>query len=418
MSTTNCFFDNLPEEVLTSILSYMDIPSLASLTNSHKARDGNVSQLASDDTIWFALIRSRFGIGRDNRRRRQGGGGVAVMKKGGCLPMLCSAPHGSLSAILVKKSSLSTEQQDQHINPNMNYCRRRPASYGGRDWKSAYRSLSETMRIPETSLTGSGVGSGTNAIFASKTRSNNNNGGGPADYLGVWCLVNHAENCRTKTIDVGRNENINPLLPYRLDRRYIELKICLQNIKSGYGCIVIPDVNLIHIASFHEENFFESLRLGLEDNHLDVGTYEMIFDIVKNGPLAPKIALRRTAFGDADYDNDVIGQQWNDDGGIRSIILCPFEVVVLSVHVSCPETHVYETDALSSMSSLRIPVMSDWPSGLGGAAGCHQPPPSDGARTRDVSVAHFLTEDELWEYYCLLPGGFMSCMDRSRLVPM
>ena len=414
MTTTNCFFDNLPEEVLTTILSYMDIPSLASITNSHKARDGNVSQLASDDIIWFGLIRSRFGIGRDNRRRRQGGGGVVVMKKGGCLPMLCSAPHGSLSAILVKKSSLPTEQhQDQHNNSKiMNYGRRRPASYGGRDWKSAYRSLSETMRIPETSLTGSGVGSGggTNAIFASKSRDNNNKGT-PVDYLGVWCLVNHAENCRTKTVV--------PSLPYRTDRRYIELKICLQNIKSGYGCIVIADVNLIQIASFHEEENFESLEGGLEDDRLlGVGSHEMIFDIVKNGPWAPRIALRRTAFGDAQYDDDVIGQQLNDGGGIRSIILRPFEVVVLSVHVSCPETHVYETDALSSMSSLRVPVMSDWPSGLGGAARCHQPQPSDGARNMDVSIARFLTEDELWEYYCLLPGGCMSLTDRSRLVPM
>ena len=406
MTTSNCFFDNLPEEVLTSILSFLDIPSLGSLTNSHKARDGNISHLASDDTIWFALIRSRFGMGRDNRRRRRRqAGGVVVMKKGGCLPMLCSAPHGSLSAILVKKSSLSTEHQDQQHKPDMNYGRRLPASYGGRVWKSAYRSLSETNRIPETYLTGSALGNG--GIFASKSRSNNN-GCRPADYLGVWCLVNHAENCRTKTVV--------PPHTYRTDRRYIELKICLQNIKSGYGCIIIPDMNLIRIESYCEE--VESLQGGLEDDRLGVGNNEMIFNIVKTGPWAPRIALRRTAFGDAEYDEDVIVQRpWSTEGGIRSVILRPFEVVVLSVHVSCPETHVYETDALSSMSYLRVPVMSDWSRGVGGAAGCHQPSPLND-RARDVSIARFLTEDDLWEYYCLLPGGCMSLTDRSRLVPM
>ena len=70
-SSSSSSFDDLPTEVLRSILSYMDVPSLAVLSNSHRGIDGNVSELASDDVTWYSLVRERFGIGRDNRRLRR-----------------------------------------------------------------------------------------------------------------------------------------------------------------------------------------------------------------------------------------------------------------------------------------------------------------------------------------------------------
>ena len=217
-----------------------------------------------------------------------------------------------------------------------------------------------------------------------------------------------------------------PLPPYyRSDRRYLELRICLQNTKSGYGCIVVPDVRSIRILSHEEEGVGEDE----EDGRLDDGDRPRrrvsTFRIVEEGPWAPRIASRRRAFvDDDDKDERDDYHPMTTASEATSVILRPFEVIVLSVHVSCPECHAYEIDALSSMSSIHIPVgggdgrpkPSDRDCGGGGEGGAGGV--DDGSRERrDVSIARFLPEDDLWEYYCLLPGGCMSLTDRSRLVP-
>jgi len=255
-------------------------------------------------------------------------------------------------------------------------------------------------------------------------------------------------------------------LPYRSDRRYIELKICLQNTKSGYGRLVVPDVRSIRISSHDEEDrrlddYYDSSsredRRREEDRRRrrhrehddDNGYYhreeESTFEIVEDGPWAPRIALRRRAFFADDDDHcdaptaDFDDATAADDTTKTSVILRPFEVVVLSIHVSCPGCFLYETDALLSMSSVRVPVVADgWPTGGGPAAGSRCGDGGGGGgdgggggggggigavddargSRRDASIARFLPEDDLWEYYCLLPGGCMSLKDRSRLVPM
>ena len=463
-------FDDLPTEVLRSILSYMDVPSLAVLSNSQRGLDGNVSELASDDVTWYSLVRERFGIGRDNRRlrrrrRRYGRCGVRGI---GCEEE--KEEDGEEGVVVVNKRGGGGRPSSDSTHGGL--LRRRPASYGGRDWKSAYRSLSSTMRIPETHLTGGAVfastSSSTSSALGRRRCGSGGSGGGPADYLGVWCMVNHAENCRTRTVvdarattgaggcrpPLGRRRQA-ASLPYRSDRRYIELKICLQNTKSGYGRLVVPDVRSIRISSHDEEgrrldDYDDSSsredRRREEDRRRrrhhrehddDNGYYhrdeESTFEIVEDGPWAPRIALRRRAFfydddPTADFDDATAA----DDTTKTSVILRPFEVVVLSIHVSCPGCFLYETDALSSMSSVRVPVVADgWPTGVGPAAGSRCGDGGvggggggigavDDARgsRRDASIARFLPEDDLWEYYCLLPGGCMSLKDRSRLVPM
>ncbi|KAL3763220.1 hypothetical protein ACHAW5_005180 [Stephanodiscus triporus] len=483
-------FDGLPTEVLRSILSYADVPSLAALSNSHRPRDGNVSELAADDVTWYSLVRNRFGIGRDDRRRRLRG-----RRRG---PKEGEEAEGVV--VVNGRGGDPSSSADGGVRDGRGRRRlRRPTSYGGRDWKSAYRSLSSTMRVPDTRLT-------SGAVFASpgKKRASGSGGGGGgrgcvADCLGVWCMVNHAENCRTRTVVDGRATGFGgggagrrrrrrpsgrrgggrgtdddedppapppPLLPYRSDRRYIELRICLQNTKSGYGRIVVPDVGSIRISSYDEDNeedeedVKEDEEANLDDPHShrgDVrtqgrGCRESTFAIVVEGPWAPRIALRRRANLDDDdgcrrddaagdggdapaaaaaaaeyyydyYDDDFDGAT----ATTTSVILRPFEVVVLSVHVSCPECHAYETDALSSMSSVRVPIAADgWPKGCrrgGGGGGDDDDNDNEyngngRSRRRDVSIARFLPEDDLWKYYCLLPGGCMSLTDRSRLVPM
>merc|ERR1719253_1978801 len=77
-------------------------------------------------------------------------------------------------------------------------------------------------------------------------------------------------------------------LPYRLDRRYIELKLCMQNTKSGFGRVVIPDISAIRIASLDEEEYFSSWGWDKWDHE-----FEPTFKVIEVGPWAPKIALRR-----------------------------------------------------------------------------------------------------------------------------
>lgn len=175
--------------------------------------------------------------------------------------------------------------------------------------------------------------------------------------------------------------------------------------------MVIPDVSSIRIASLDEEDYFESWGWDKWNNNDD---YDPTFKLIDVGPWKPQIILkRRFAHNDiAQHQATVDAEEWNAKCGEKDIILRPFEVVVLSVHISCPETFVYETDVLSSMAMIRVPVAADgWPS-IKDVDG------STVVKKKDVSVARFLPEDEIWEYYCQLPGGCLSLTDRSRLIPM
>ena len=123
-------FDALPSEVLRSILIFMDVPSIAAISMTHKAADGNISSLAADDTTWFVLIQGRFGIDCNHRR---------------------STRNKQKGVVLVKRSSSSSLSSERSNDQQRR--KRRPKTYGGTTWKDAYRSLSSTMRIPETSIT-------------------------------------------------------------------------------------------------------------------------------------------------------------------------------------------------------------------------------------------------------------------------
>jgi len=386
-------FDALPDEVQRSILGYMDIPSLAALCMTHKAVENeNIASLCSDDVTWYAIIQSRFGIGCNHRRiiRKQKQEGVVFASR-------------SLSSSI--DGMRSTEGR-----------KRRPTTYGGKDWKEAYRVLSSTMKIPEMNITsGSHNVSGGSACFASPYLRGRKVKNSVADYFGVWCMVNHAENCRLKTVQgqMGRRRRPNhrgitqePVsLPYRLDRRYIELKLVLQNTKSGIGRVVIPDISAMRIASSVEEDYFSAWGWDKWD-----GEYDATFQLIGAGPWAPRILSRRR-FRDDDAAH-LDAEECNAECGVKDLILRPFEVVVLSVHISCAEGIVYETDALSSMSSIRVPIVADgWPSTkqVNNTEGC------EAMTKKDVSIARFLPEDSLWEYYCQLPSGCQGVQLRNEV---
>ena len=218
------YFDILPEEVLRSILSYMDVPSIGNVIATHKPQHKNLASLASDEDTWYLLAQRRFGIGCNHKRctwRKKKKHNVVLVKR------------GSSSSLSSEASTGSGENR-----------RRRPQTYGGATWKDAFRSLSLAMRIPETSLTSGSAAKSGGAVFASPSNrwwnkrsstvlKNTNNGAQPSsqqchasNYLGIWCMLNHAENCQTKLCTNSANRR-RLLLPYRQDMRYIELKLCL-----------------------------------------------------------------------------------------------------------------------------------------------------------------------------------------------
>jgi hypothetical protein len=424
-------FDALPPEVLRSILSYMDISSLAKLSMTQKPsilQDGesegaaNLPALASDDTTWYTLIQRRFGIGCNHRRSRRGSSKCGV-EDGVVLVQRHSSSSLSYGDVLLATTTSITNNSSSSSNNR----KRRPTTYGGSTWKDAYCSLSSTMRIPETSLTSgatSGSGSG-GAVFASPRRGRRSSKQKEAaDYLGVWCLVNHAENCRVKTVESlyrrrGRgsaqpliiSNNVNcpssisgSVNSYNPNKHYLEIKLCLQNTKSGYGSIAIPSIRDLTVASLEEEEYFEAWGWDKWTNE-----YESTFEIVQSGVWGPKLLLRRQ-FSE-DYGDDVHSLNDSHSSNILSnnkeIVLRPFETVVLSIHISCPSDMVYETDVLSTLSCIRVPVFAreGWQ--------C-----TATKKASNLAVAEFLDEDLIWDYYVQLPGGCMSLIDRSQLVPM
>ena len=279
--------------------------------------------------------------------------------------------------------------------------KKRPTTYGGQTWKEAYRSLAAAMRIPETSIT-SGSHTAGGAIFASPHR-RGRKGRGVANCFGMWSMLGHTENCKTK---VARGNNRSPL-PYRSDRRYIELKVCIQNTKSGFGNIVIPNVASLRIVSVDEEDYFNAWGWDKWTSE-----YDSTFKVVCSGPWAPKMLLRQR-FRQTDSGSVSDGECEDlPTANLEDIVLRPFELAIVSIHVACPETMHFETDVLSVMALMSLPI-----------AGFGWPCKSDGDLPspvlRDVAVARFMSEEVLWEdYYCKLPGGCLSLTDRTRLIPL
>lgn len=408
-------FDKLPEEVLRSILSYMDIPSIGRLSATHKPKDKNLAALASDEDTWYKLAQLRFGIGCNHKRRRS--------KKKKNVVLVTRGSSSSLSSLEVFSSS-SSASSTSAAGPGEKR-RRRPQTYGGATWKDAFRSLNLAMRIPETGITSGSAATSGGPVFASPSIRWSKRSGSSrshckpqlqqhqhqvefnaSKFLGIWCMLNHAENCQTKLCTNSAADRRRRLLclPYRLDMRYVELKLCLQNTKSGFGTICIPSLEMIQVVTIDEEDYFSAW--GWDKCDAD---YPLTFNILKNGPWGPKVLLRQCVDNGRSSDTDYALNVKD------AIILRPFEVMVLSIHIACPFDMIYETDVLSTMSSIRIPVTSMNQDGNNFTNQQHHL-----LRQNEGSIAsaRFIEEDALWEYYSQLPGGCLSLTDRSRLVPM
>jgi hypothetical protein len=181
------------------------------------------------------------------------------------------------------------------------------------------------------------------------------------------------------------------------EKRYVELYLCLQNVKSGGGEVVanVMDAALVLM-----------------------GTSES-YDPLKYGSLRPKVLLYETkescslkASGDSDdlFACDITN-------GVK---LRPFDMVVISVHFLC-SSEVYETDFLARAVSLHVPVRKSTddenesalvtPDAASLVVAHHA-----GTAMSSEASAYFIPERDVWNYYDQLPGGCLTLVDRFGMV--
>mmetsp|Transcript_12596 Transcript_12596/g.17362 ORF Transcript_12596/g.17362 Transcript_12596/m.17362 type:complete len:386 (-) Transcript_12596:63-1220(-) len=370
-------FGLLPEEVIRMLFEWMDIPSLSILIQTSKTENGSVALLASDNHTWLRLANRRFNIIFASRTNN-------IMKEP------------------------------------------RPKAFGGSDWKAAYRSMFSCNRMPKNRIMPK-----KNAVFAKggggslRNFSKNKNEITPGaswpkqggDFIGVWVMVAHTDDCNTRLIQ-------HPMVEVP-ESRLIELRLCLQNIRSGYGTV---DVDVANVS------------VQIIGSRTDVNAL-WSSDIVRSGPCRPRILYRntervpikdeKTQYASNMYSRSklrngrralcggrcldesptVLTDSFNDSKELCHLPsvtrLQPFEYIIVSVHVPCTSDMRYETDFLSRALCLHIPTR--WNEGA-------DKPMANRPAFDCLASASFMPETEMWDYYMELPGGCLTLADRNRMV--
>mmetsp|Transcript_18154 Transcript_18154/g.26287 ORF Transcript_18154/g.26287 Transcript_18154/m.26287 type:complete len:395 (+) Transcript_18154:51-1235(+) len=365
VSEAESLFGLLPEEVIRMIFGWMDVPSLSVLIQSSKPVHSSISLLASGDDIWVQLANRRFNI-------------------------------------------VSTSRTNRIIREP------RPKPYGGADWRAAYRSMSSCSRMPKNRIM-----SKRSTLFAKGLKGAVLTPGESlprkrGDFVGVWVTVAHTDDCNTRLIRYPTEED--------QESRFIELHLCLQNTRSGYGTVDfdIANASVQIIGSPRDVN-------------------DLWFsDVVRSGPYRPKILYRkregesirmrkkkcksflypevgngRHLYGkesqnESPTDLTCTCDHLNNSGSLSCLTtLQPFEFVIVSVHVPCAPDMRFETEFLSRAICLYIPVR--WNNGANQSK--YKKPAID-----CLASAPFLPEADIWKYYMELPGDCLTLTDRDGLV--
>jgi len=313
----------------------------------------------------------------------------------------------------------------------------RPKTYGADNWKHAYCNLSsyKKCRIPKCRYTSK------NKIIFAKSSSHGASKGTTKNKVindnknntdaALWIMLNHTENCNTRLFDNNtyptNNQN-------QQSQRYIQLQICVQNIKSNIGKSL-------------QFNFCESF-LTLSKHH----NQNNKVDVIKTGQYQPYIVYQSKDNNDklsaasslsSSLLNDIVdtkmnGHGFSDDCGIVSSTLGPLEFVIVVVSIPCPSDIIYETDFLCRVQSFHVPfiVKEQVPYQICNnhnlpvvvmdiynntdyiekkTSLSYDPYPlywSSQSIGRTIS-AHFIKESEIWDHYNILPGGCLARVHRS-----
>jgi hypothetical protein len=288
-------FHNFPLDLVPLIYSYLDIPTLGKLAQVHR---GWVSEMASQDNLWANWVELRYSI--------------------------------------LTKSASSIR------------------AYGRMSWKEAYRTMAQCNRIPKCRYTTT-----RRPTFATVRMKKT------LPHLASWVFLSHTPNCHTRyfysdsynpNLDVDTMDGAHGNDGYNNDEqnRFIELHVCLQNVKSSLGSI---DVDVL------------KTKLQLLGRPSPV--------LLRNPPKILYTSRNHLA-------------QSLTDNGVLSLI--PFQYCILSMQFPCG-SDILETDVLARAIAIHIPLLRG-----------------------DVVQADFIPESEVWNHYMELPGGFLSLIDKSKLV--
>ena len=335
----------LPEEVVRILLQWVDIPSLALIIQTSMAIPTSLALLASDDTTWLCLVSKRFNI---------------------------SAAPGSVA-------------------------KPRSKSYGGATWKAAYRSMALANRLPKCKAMPR-----KHVVFAK--------GGNGSQSVSMWIMLSHTDDCNTRFVSSTNanissssgDNSINNDIDHEANdeaprQRYIELRVCLQNIKSGCGSI---NINL--------EEAFVNISGPRGISMTAACRPQIIFK--SSDDTKPSVSSKRKKYGSGRrgrHSRSATGRIIGDDSGdkvtVSRITLKPFEFTVASVRVPCTPDMRYETDFLSRAHSVNVPV--SWPL---------SPTTSDHVECQvDSCYASFMSEPHIWDHYMELPGGCLTLADQN-----
>lgn len=295
------FFDTLPPDILKHIVLFADIPSISVLVQLCLPRNGNISEVASDERTWLRLVNKRFNINASKRIR-----GI-----------------------------------DNHIKPKM---------YGGNTWKDAYRVMAKSNKMPKMKVLfrkkiifGKGGAylpksiHGTESKPSSATLTKKCLPGMRSYHeqvCALWVMLNHTEDCNLRTIhhyDVYYRKG----LLNRQEETYVEVQVGLQNTRSGF--------TTLHI---------DLLEMKFQMMPSDKSSEKLLNQsIIQHGIYGPRVIYRS------------IGENVNTDCSFaESITLKPFEFAVVAVsvplahYIEAGEYLRFETDFLSRSLTVSVPV--------------------------------------------------------------
>lgn len=315
------FYKYVSEDVIRLIHLYCDIPTLYGL--SMTCQEG-YNLTMRDDLIWRRLIQFRFGLN-------------------------CNVYNGR------------------------NFGQMIPWRERYRQWSICQRPPKSLFRQPNRMMVLEKIGNNKKEIIRhGKTHSSNYG-------VAIWVTLGHTDNCQTKSISSGRQEQ-----RIHRNKKCIELRIGLQIVKSSSAPILV-DFRHVKICMLDERSKPYMVPVISSFDNSNYGHY----DSKKNHDTdVPKCLLHK-------YYPKLIQTTTNyeHDCELQSIDLKPFDFVVASVHV--PTYVQFETDFLSRAVDIQIPVKY-----------CNDGPIK-------MIKSNFISESNIWKYYQELPGRCISLITSS-----
>ena len=339
----------LPEELIRLIYSYADLPSLGHLACINKS--GYLCRYAIDDQTWREAARRRFGLVNNSTSR-------------------------------------------QHAR-----------NHGANRWMDAYRSMAVANRMPRSKFT-----LARRIVFAKGNHNNNNNNNnGRNAPVQVWVMIQHTENCQTRTL-VDQTQT--HFRPNNNNNKYIELSVCVQNTHSSHGPVRIdPGAAHLSVLSHHLAVMTRTTtNANVCAHHVRtpclpswrVTHLRRCHDDNNNNAITTTTASSFPFTSPQDHDDSLL-----DSPSSSFVVLNSFDFCVLSLTFPCG-SDLFETDFLARAVALHMPYRMEL---LG-----QDNTLDDNGDVWSLAHANFMSEKDYWNCYSELPGGFLSLNDRYRML--